>query len=102
MRAAGRHDVVAGRVLLEHAPLHLDVVAGESPVSLGIDVADPQTLVKAVGDASSGHGDLSGHEFEATPWTLVVEQDTRAGEHVVGLTVVAGDFEGEHLGATVG
>ena len=102
MRATGRHDVVAGLVLLEHAPLHLDVIAGEAPVSLGVDVADPQTLVKAVGDASGGHGDFPGDEFETTARAFVVEENARAGEHVVGFTVVPGDFEGEDFGATVG
>jgi|GEM_PF-5142266 len=102
VRATGRHDVVAGFVLLEHAPLHLDVIPGEAPVSLGFDVADPQTLVKAVGDASGGHGDLSGDELKTSARAFVVEENARAGEHIVGLAVVSGDFEGEHLGASVG
>ena len=102
VRATGRHDVVAGYFLLEHAPLHLDVIACKTPVPLGIDVADPQALVKAVGDTSGGHGHLAGNEFQASARAFMVEENARAGEHVVRLTVVSGDFEGEHFGATVG
>ena len=39
---SGRDDVVAGLVLLEHQPHRLDVVAGEAPVALGVEVAEPQ------------------------------------------------------------
>ena len=55
-----------------------------------------------MGDASGGHGDLAGDEFQAAPGAFVVEENARAGEHVVGLAVVSGDFEGEHLGASIG
>ena len=102
VRATGRHDVIARLVLLQHAPLHLNVVAGETPVSLGIDVADPQAFVKAMGDAGSGHGDFACHEFKASAWAFVVEENASTSKHVVGFTVVSGDFKGEHFGTAVG
>ena len=42
VRLAGGSDVVVGRVLLQHPPHHLDVVAGEAPVALGVEVAQAQ------------------------------------------------------------
>ena len=96
------NDVVARFVLLEHAPLHFDVIACKTPVPLGVNVANPQALVKAVSDAGGGHRYLSCHEFKAATWAFVVEKNARAGEHVVRLSVVASDFEGEHFGTAVG
>ena len=97
----GCDDVIAWLVLLEHAPLHLNIVAGKAPVALGINVADPQALVKTVSDACCSHGNFSGNEFKATARALVVEENPRAGEHVVGFAVVTGDFEREHFRTTV-
>ena len=42
VRLAGRDHVVVGLVLLEHQPHRLDVVAGEAPVALGVEVAQPR------------------------------------------------------------
>ena len=42
VRLAGGDDVVVGLVLLEHQPHGLDVVAGEAPVALGVEVAEAQ------------------------------------------------------------
>ena len=37
---AGSDDVVLRLLLLEHEPLHLDVVAGVAPVAAGVEVAE--------------------------------------------------------------
>jgi hypothetical protein len=39
---AGRDDVVLRLLLLQHEPLHLDVVAGVSPVAFGVEVAEEE------------------------------------------------------------
>ncbi len=39
---AGGDDEVLRLVLLEHEPLHLDVVAGVAPVALGVEVAEEE------------------------------------------------------------
>ena len=41
---AGADHVVVGLVLLEHQPHGLDVVAGEAPVALGVEVAEAQLV----------------------------------------------------------
>ena len=48
--AGGDHEVFRF-VLLEHAPLHFHVVAGVTPVALGIEVAHVEALVEAGGDS---------------------------------------------------
>ena len=72
----------SGLVLLQHQPHGLDVVAGEAPVALGVEVAEAQLGVEAELDAGHAVGDLAGDELEAAAGALVVEQDAaswRAG-----------------------
>ena len=99
---AGGDDEVLRLVLLEHHPLHLDVVAGVAPVALGVDVAEEERLLQADLDAGEAAGDLAGDEGLAAQGALVVEEDSVAGEDAVGLTVVDADPEGVHLGDGVG
>ena len=77
---AGGDDVVVGLVLLEHQPHRLDVVAGEAPVALGVQVAQEQLVLQALLDAGGGAGDLAGDERLAAARALVVEQDAVAGD----------------------
>jgi hypothetical protein len=42
----GGDDEIVGVVLLEHQPHRLDVVAGEAPVALGIEVAEEQLVLE--------------------------------------------------------
>ncbi len=102
MRLAGRHHEVVGLVLLEHQPHRLDVVAGEAPVALGVEVAEVELLVEPVLDARGGARDLAGHEGDPAPGGLVVEEDAAGDEHPVGLAVVLTELVGEDLGAGVG
>lgn len=98
----GGEDKVLGLLLLKHAPHALDVVAGMTPVTLGVQVAEVQALLLAQVDRGDGAGDLAGDEGATTAGGLVVEQDSVAGVHVVSLTVVDGDPVGVHLGNTIG
>ncbi len=88
---AGADDVVVGFGLLEHVPHRGDVVAGEAPVSFGVEVPQRQRVDLAQLDAGRAVGDLAGHELEAASGALVVEQDARAGVQVVALAVVDRD-----------
>ena len=53
---AGGDHVVVGLVLLEHQPHGLDVVAGEAPVALGVEVAEAQLVGQAELDAGHARG----------------------------------------------
>ena len=79
-----------------------DVVAGESPVALGVEVAHDELLLQPFLDPGGAEGHLAGDERLAAARALVVEQDARAGEEAVGLAVVDRLPVGVELGAGVG
>ena len=79
MLFAGGDDVVFGPVLLQHQPLHLDVIAGVAPVAPGGQVAEVETVLQAELDAGQGAGDFAGDESLAAQGRFVVEQDAVAG-----------------------
>ena len=61
---AGSHHVVVGRLLLQHQPHRLDIIAGMAPVALGVHVAERQRVGEAKLDACYPVGDLAGHELD--------------------------------------
>ena len=65
---AGGDDVVLRLLLLQHEPLHLDVVAGVAPVALGVEVAEEELGLQAGLDARQAAGDLARHEGLAAQW----------------------------------
>src|SRR5262245_62894095 len=75
VRLAGREHEVLGLVLLEHPPHPVDVLAGEAPVALAVEVAELEIGGEPELDAGDAVRDLPGHELEAAPRRLVVEQD---------------------------
>ena len=99
---AGGDDEVFRLLLLQHQPLHLDVVLGVAPVTLGVHVAEEEAVLQPELDPRQGAGDLAGDEGFAAVGALVVEQDAVAGIHPVRLAVVDGDPVGVELGHRVG
>ena len=97
-----RHNVIVGRVALQHEPHAAHVVARVAPVALRAQVAEHEAVLHAQLDARDGHGDLARHKVFAAAGGLVVEQDAVAGKHVVGLAVVFHDPEPVQLGDAVG
>src|SRR4029079_329539 len=75
VRLAGCDDVIVSLLLLEHPPHRLDVIAGESPVALGVEVPHWQPLLHPELDPGDGVGDLARDELEAAPRRLVVEEN---------------------------
>ena len=87
VRLAGGDHVVVGLVLLEHQPHGLDVVAGEAPVALGVEVAEAQLVARPSLIWATRVADLAGDELEAAARALVVEEDAatrRAGRRTRG------------------
>ena len=93
--------VVIGFGLLQHEPHGLHVVAGVSPVALGVEVAHDEFVLQSEFDASRRIGDFSGDEFDATSRTFVIEQNSGTGVETVTLAVVDRDVMSEHLGASI-
>ena len=95
------NDVVLGLAGLEDEPHTLDVVLGVAPVAEGVEVAEVEFVLQALGDAG-GEGDLARDEGLATALALVVEEDAVAAEHAVGVAVLLDDPEAVLLGDGVG
>src|SRR3546814_16823607 len=70
-------------VLLQHHPLHPDVVLRVAPVAKGIEVAHEQAALQALRDVREPARDLSGHEGFASARAFVIKQDAVAGVHPV-------------------
>lgn len=99
---AGGNDEIFGLVLLQHQPLHFDVVTRMAPVAQRTHVAEIEAVLQAERDAGDGAGDLAGDEGFAADRRFVVEQHAVAGVHAVGLAVIDRDPVGVELGAGVG
>ena len=95
-------DEVLGLAGLEDEPHTLDVVLGVAPVAEGVEVAEVEFVLQALGDAGGGEGDLARDEGLATALALVVEEDAVATEHTVGVAVLLDDPEAVLLGDGVG
>ena len=85
---ASRDHEVLRRILLEHQPLHLDVVPRVAPVSKRVEVTKVEAGVEPAADARKRPSDLSCHEGLAASLGLVVEQYPVTGVHPVGLAIV--------------
>ena len=97
MGLAGRQHVVVGLLLLEDAPHALDIVAGVTPVALGVEVAEIKAVLIAALDGRDGARDLAGHEGFAADRRFVIEQDPVRRVHAIGLAVVHRDPVGVEL-----
>ncbi len=87
----GGDDVIVRRVLLQHQPHRLDIVARVAPVALGVDVAEPQLAGEAKLDAGDAIGHLAGNELDASQRRFVVEQDAARSVKAEALAVVDRD-----------
>jgi hypothetical protein len=62
VRLARRDDEVLRPLLLQHAPHGVHVFWRPAPIALDLEVAEPQLLVAAGGDARGTGDDLTGDE----------------------------------------
>ena len=95
--AGGNHEVLR-LVVLEYEPHTLHIVLGIAPVAEGVEVAEVEAVLLALGDAGCCEGDLAGHESLATTLALVVEENAGAAEHIVGFAVLLNNPEAVELG----
>ena len=98
----GEHEVV-GLVVLQHLPHALARSRPRSPSRAWATGRRARCAACSPScDAGDRVGDLAGHELEAAPLALVVEQDAARDEHAVALAVVLGDPMPVELGDAVG
>ncbi len=76
---SGGDDVILRFLLLQHQPLHFDVVPCVSPVAPGVQVAEVKLLLKAGLDAGKAAGDLASNERLSAQGGFVVEENAVAG-----------------------
>ena len=102
VRLACRDDVVVRLVGLQDHPHRPHVVAGEAPVPLRREVAEPQLLLEPEADRRRAAADLAGQEVLGAAGRLVVEEDRRRGVQPVVPAEGAGEEVGERLAGAVG
>lgn len=88
MLHAGGNDEILGLLVLQNQPHALDVILRIAPVAQRGEVSEVELVLLALGDTGRREGNLARHEGLAAALRLVVEQDARAAEHVVGLAVL--------------
>ena len=98
--AGGDYEVLR-LVVLEYEPHTLHIVLGVAPVTEGVEVAEIEAVLLALGDTCCCEGDLAGHEGLATALALVVEEYAGTAEHIVGLAVLLDNPEAVELGHCV-
>lgn len=90
LHARGNNKIL-GFLVLQDQPHALDVILRIAPVAQRREVSEVEFVLLALGDTGRREGDLARHEGLAAAFRLVVEQDTRTAEHVVGLAVLLDD-----------
>ena len=98
----GGDDEVLGLVVLQNQPHALHIVLGIAPVAQGVEVAQIEAVLQALRDAGGGESDLARNECLAATLALMVEEDTRAAEHIVCLAVFLDNPETIELGNGIG
>src|ERR1035437_569387 len=88
VRYSSCDDEIGGLALLKHLPHRSDVVTGEAPIPLGVQVAHPQFARQPKLDPGGAIGHLAAHELTATARRLMVEQDSGSRVHAEALAVV--------------
>ena len=73
-----------------------------APVALSIEIAKVETRLLSESDICNGTSDFARHKRAPTARALVIEEDTVARVHVVGLTVVLRNPEGIQFCNAVG
>jgi hypothetical protein len=87
-------NVVIGFVFLKHPPHAFNVVPSMTPVTLGINVTEVESLVEPSMDASNTCGNLAGDKRATATRRLMIEQNAVGQVHSVCLAIVDEDPEG--------
>ena len=85
--ACGDH-IIFRLLLLQHQPLHLNIVSRMAPVPFRIEISEIQRVLQSDLDAAQCARDFARHKRLTALRRLVIEQDPIAGKNSVSLTVV--------------
>lgn len=95
-------DVILGRILLQHQPLHFHIIARVSPVPLGIEISKKEAILQTELDARKPTGNLARDKSLSAKRGFMVEQDPVASVKPVSFAVVDGDPKRVELGNSIG
>ena len=102
MGLAGANDVVAGILLLEHAPHDFDILGRVAPIPFRVEIPKEEFVLFTGLDCRDGLGDLSGDKSFASSWALMVEENAVTGPKAIALSIVNGHPIGVDFGGGVG
>ena len=86
---------------LENQPHTLYIILGITPVAERIQVTEIELVLLALLDAGCSQSNLTGYESLTTALTFMIEEDTRAAEHIISLTILLDNPETILLGNSV-
>ena len=98
---ARRNHEIFGLVLLQHQPLHLDIIARMTPIPQGAQIAEIKAVLQAQRYARESASNLAGDKGFAAHRTLVIEKDAVASINPICLAVVYGDPISIELGHSI-
>ncbi len=101
LHASGDHEIFR-LFLLQHHPLHPDVVFGMSPVTQRIHVAKVQTGLQSLGNVGNCASNFACDEGFAATRRFMVKQNAVTGIHAIRFTVIDGDPVGVQFGDGIG
>src|ERR1035441_10960168 len=74
-----------------------NVICGVAPVSLGLQVSEPETFRETEFDSGDSASDLARNKLKSPPRPLMVEQNATTAKHAVGLAVVHCEIKASYL-----
>src|SRR5688500_4690034 len=102
MLSTSGNDIIFGVLLLKHQPLHFHIVARMAPITLCIQIAKVEAVLKAKLYTGKRSGDFASNKSFATNRALVIEENPITCIDAIGLTVVYGNPVTVKLGNRIG
>src|SRR5690606_18927494 len=78
-------------IMLKHPPHCIDIVLCMSPVAARGEIAEPEFVLQSQHNLRHTTSDLSRDKGLTTQRTLMIEENTIAGKHTIGLAIVYSD-----------
>ena len=98
MAFASCKNIITGFGLLQNEPHSLGIIARMPPITLRIQITNIETILFPQMDGGDRLRDFTRYESLATPWSLMVEQDTVRRMKTVSFAIIDGDPIGIELG----
>src|SRR5205823_3256600 len=101
MLLPGRNNKVFRLFLLEHEPLHFDIVASVAPITLGVEISQIYRALQPYLYSRQPASNFTRDEGLSAHRGLVIKQNAVAGVHSVRFAIVDRDPVCEQLGYAI-